>query len=114
MKALTNIDQIRARNALHERARRVKKDKNEGDNLSGFPSLIINNGLLPALAFALHKGEQHERIADAIAFHLNECGIISSENGKELCSKLCQDSSITLRRASLETLAFLAYLKRFY
>lgn len=114
MSKLVNIEQIRAANALA--ASEVKRDKSngEGDNLSGFPSLIINNGLIAAIAFCVDKGGQHERIAAAIARHLKSRAILASDSAKDLRDKLCHYESTTLRNATRETLAFLAYLKRFH
>lgn len=113
MNRLINIEQVRAKNALGEIARKARKQAGEGDNLSGYPSLIVNNGLLATLAFSLDKGKQHGRIADAIAFHLNDLGIVQSNGGRSLLDGLCSGGSATLQRATREALQFLAYLKRF-
>jgi CRISPR type III-B/RAMP module-associated protein Cmr5 len=110
---LTNIEQIRAKNALGEIASKVKRNSDEGDALSGYPSLIINNGLLATIAFAVYKGEIHTRIADAIAYHLNDRKIVVAANAIGLRKTLTECDSSSLRRATTETLAFLSYLKRF-
>ncbi|MFT6864127.1 MAG: CRISPR/Cas system CMR-associated protein Cmr5 small subunit [Akkermansiaceae bacterium] len=112
MSKLINLDQVRAANALA--ASEVKKSDNEGDNLSGYPSLVINNGLIATIAFSVDKGKQHERIAFAIATHLAQRGIILSNSAIGLRDALCAVSSSVLKRATAETLAFLAYLKRFH
>ncbi len=115
MSQLVNIDQIRARNALgHPEVKADKDGKKEGDNLSGYPSLIINNGLIATLAFSVDKGGQHERIAKAIAHHLKDRGIAQADNAKDLRDTLCREDSTTLRLATHEALAFLSYLKRFH
>lgn len=98
-------------------AEKVRKTENEGDNLSGFPGLIINNGLLATLAFCKDKGTttQHGRIATAIAYHLNDRKIITSSDGEDLLEKLCQaDDADIIRQATTEALFFLNYLKRFH
>lgn len=112
---LKNIEQIRAKNALGKTASEVKKQGEEGDALSGFPSLIINNGLLATLAFSAHKGESRERIAAAIAEHLVDRNIVpkGTEGSRSLIKALSECDSSVLRRATTETLAYLAYLKRF-
>ncbi|MDB0056972.1 type III-B CRISPR module-associated protein Cmr5 [Akkermansiaceae bacterium] len=112
---LTNLEQLRAKNALCDIASKAKRDKEagEGDVLSGYPSLIINNGLLATIAFAVYKGELHERIADVIAYHLNDRKIITAANAINLRKALTECDSSALRRATSETLAFLSYLKRF-
>jgi CRISPR type III-B/RAMP module-associated protein Cmr5 len=112
-----NLEQIRAKHAL-EQTPMVKKRDNEGDCLSGYPSLIINNGLLATLAFSLDKEKQHERVANAVAFHLHQLGTVpQAGNGRPnaltLRDALTKADSQTLRRATGEALAFLAYLKRF-
>ena len=112
MSKLINVDQIRAANALS--ATEAKKKEGEGDNLSGFPSLIINNGLISTIAFSVDKGGQHERIASAISSHLSQRGIILSASAKDLRDGLCSASSSTLKLATTESLEFLAYLKRFH
>ena len=113
MSQLINIEQIRASNALGEIARKARKANGEGDNLAGYPSLIINNGLIATIAFSIDKGKQHQRIADAIAFHLNDRHILSASNAEGLRDSLCRDGAGILQRATREALEFLSYLKRF-
>jgi CRISPR/Cas system CMR-associated protein Cmr5 small subunit len=115
MSHLINIEQIRAKNALGKTAQeaKAKKENGEGDNLSGYPSLIINNGLIATIAFSIDKGKQHQRIAHALAFHLNERGIISAKDATGLRDALCMGNAATLQRATHEALQFLSYLKRF-
>ena len=109
-----NLEQVRAKHAL-ERASDARKQNNEGDCLSGYPSLIINNGLLATLAFSLDKKKQHLRVADAVAFHLHHLGVVvqSTPSAAGLRDLLVKTDSHKLRRATAEALAFLAYLKRF-
>lgn len=116
---MENLEQRRAEHAIHC-AKGCRKTKEEGDCLSGYPALIINNGLLACLAFSLEKEGQHSRVADAIAYHLHElevCKCIGggSADARWLLSHLSrpETSAHALRRASNETLAFLGYLKRF-
>jgi CRISPR type III-B/RAMP module-associated protein Cmr5 len=111
MSQLINIDQIRAKNALA--AIGAKKQNGEGDNLSGYPSLIMNNGLIATIAFSIHKDKQHKRIADAIAVHLNDRKIVSANSAANLRDALCNSNAATLQRATHEALQFLSYLKRF-
>ena len=113
MSKLENIDQVRARNALSEPAQQARKKGDEGDALSGYPSLIINNGLIATLAFSLDRKGQHQRIANAVAHHLEDRKIAQAKDAKALRDELCQGDSAKLRRATGESLAFLAYLKRF-
>lgn len=112
-----NLEQVRAKHAL-DRAPAVKKQNNEGDCLSGYPSLVVNNGLLATLAFSLDKEKQHVRVANAVAYHLHTLDTVrQTGNGVPsavtLRDALTKADSQTLRRATGEALAFLAYLKRF-
>lgn len=113
MSHLINIDQVRAKNALSEKAAAIKKLESEGDALSGFPSLIINNGLIACIAYSIDKEKQYLRIADALAYHLNERQILTCNNALSLRNALCNADTPTLQRATHESLEFLAYLKRF-
>ena len=113
MSQIVNIEQVRARNALSEAAKNARKTANEGDNLSGYPSLIINNGLIATSAFSIDKGNQHQRIAEALAYHLNERKVLVANGAVGLRDALCNGNASTLQRATREALQFLSYLKRF-
>lgn len=121
---MKNLDQIRAHNALRHRDL-IEKSQGGGDAISGFPMLVLNDGLLAALAFACewkekakgtrkHPGEF--TVAAALADHLatETNAICAWKTPDALLSGLAsQDSDILLRRATAEALAFLNYLKRF-
>jgi CRISPR/Cas system CMR-associated protein Cmr5 small subunit len=123
---MENLEQRRAAHAL-AKAESCRKQSGEGDCLSGYPGLIINNGLLSCLAYSLEKKGQHERVANAIAYHLHEMEICERFGGGQADgSWLLQHltgrtpaagnqavTAHTLRRATDEALAFLGYLKRF-
>lgn len=123
---MENLEQRRAKNAL-ARTQACRRQQGEGDCLSGYPGLIINNGLLACLAYSLEKEGQHQRVADAIAYHLDAMAICERIGGGQAdASWLLQylsgrvngprnqpATAHTLRRATDEALAFLGYLKRF-
>ena len=133
---MENLEQHRAANAL-ARATDCRKRADEGDCLSGYPSLITNNGLLACLAYSIEKSTRDGRlvptkqwinVANAIAFHLDKMGIARRNGGqadaiwlRDYLAGRAQDNrnerigvdSFTLRRATNEALAFLGYLKRF-
>ena len=116
---IESIEQLRARNAFAS-AKNVAARDDEGDALSGFSSLIINNGLLPALAFALEKdNSQHRRICDALAKHIVSMKQFafncnrSDSSGSELQAWLIEGDSFRLRQVAAEAMAYLAYLKRY-
>src|SRR6266478_2219289 len=101
-----HLEQVRAKHAL-DRATDVKKQTSEGDCLSGYPSLVVNNGLLATLAFSLDKKKQHARVANAVAYHLHELGTVpQTGNGGPsagtLRDALTKADSQTLRRATGE------------
>ena len=124
---IQNLEQKRASNAL-DKAPSCRKRADEGDCLSGFPSLIVNNGLLACLAYSIEKSAKKDgsidrekqwfNISNAIAFHLHEMGIAQRAQGQADALWLRdylvgRADSFVLRRATDEALAFLSYLKRF-
>ncbi len=111
-----NLEQIRAHNALaaaqnpdrHLRAEYVKK----------IPAMIIQNGLLGAIAFALEKGGDYTNIFFAVLTHLASDQIrlnlgIQPEAVRGFLGALADESSAVLRAITAETLAYLNYLRRF-
>lgn len=121
---MKNLDQIRAYNALRHKDR-IANSQGGGDAISGFPMLLLNDGLLAALAFACewkdqragtrkHPGEY--TVATAMTDHLNneDYPICSATDPDDLLHQLASANTDTLlRRATAESLAFLIYLKRF-
>jgi CRISPR type III-B/RAMP module-associated protein Cmr5 len=101
--------------------------KKEGNVVSGFPTLIRIDGLLPALAYAVERKEDRQtrrmvpknpgefQIAAALVEHLrNEEILKKSSNPDEMVNELASGCDASqLRRATSESLAFLNYLKRF-
>ncbi len=119
---MKTLAQIRAANALS--ASRVKGmgfGQKGGNALSGFPMLIKTDGLLAAGAFAVElnaKGQSKQDgarlIMNAVAEHLAGVGICKATVAKDLVEELATATDASqLRRATVETLAFLNYLKRF-
>ncbi len=113
---MQNLDQIRAAAAnkllpLGERHQFYRND------VVGIPALILSNGLLAAAAYCCENGKDNrggmKNAFDGIAKHLRERGLTSSSTGQELVLDLAARNSLDLQRATTETLAFLAYLKRF-
>ena len=116
-----NLEQIRAKHALAFWRDREKDDnvKGEqgGDVVRGLASLIINNGLLATIAFSKEKGKGYETFMVEIGKFLCD-GDVAVIRGKVasldafICA-LTENDSHTLQRATDETLAYIAYLKRF-
>jgi CRISPR-associated protein Cmr5 len=115
---MKNLEQIRAMNALEaiEGATSFKGIQN-GDALSGYPAMIIGNGLLAAIAFSIKQKGGHEDICNAIACHLSnkEVNLFQSNapNARSLLKYLCERDSAQLRLCTTEALAYLNYLRRF-
>ena len=116
---MRNKEQIRAANALDSlrRVPELNKGQQGGDALTGFPALIVGNGLLATVAFSQAKGSGHTCICDAIARHLahKAIGLLdkTSTDATAMARELAQENSDKLRLCTAEALAFLNYLRRF-
>lgn len=124
---MKNIEQCRAANALTQAY--LCRKREHGDCLPRYPGLIINNGLIATLAFAIEKsiGERNQwwHVSTAIAKHLQSLNIVKNKqshgtenqpdtNADSLLKTLINDAdSLLLRRATDEAIAYLGYLKRF-
>lgn len=115
-----NLDQVRAKNAHEAVSGGLRGHGVEnGDAISGFPALIVNNGLLSTLAFSISKKDKggYKEIGDAVAVHLAD-PVVKLLVGKPATLVglrdylVTQDSSV-LRNCTAEALAYLNYLKRF-
>lgn len=121
---MKNRDQVRAKNALEAiDGRATYRGIEGGDALSGFPALVISNGLLATLAFSKSKGQEYPKICAAVARHLadREIALIPSLPSQDdpvaamdhLIKALTSGDSDLLRLCTAETLAYLNYLRRF-
>ncbi len=117
---MKNLEQVRARNAHAAIQAGVRgRGVEDGDALSGFPALVINNGLQATLSFSISKKDKggYKEICDAIATHLADPligllkGVPATREG--LRDFLAEQDSGTLRLCTGETLAYLNYLRRF-
>lgn len=116
---MKNLDQIRAKNA-HDAVQRGVQGRGvqDGDALSGFPALIVNNGLLSTVAYAISKKDKggYREICDAIARHLADPAIsllAGQATMPGLRDHLAAQDSAALRLCTAEALAYLNYLRRF-
>lgn len=123
MSKLTNLEQVRAARAINDatliaEARHASK---EGDQLSGYHSLIITNGLLATFAYSADKGGEHRLIAEALIRHISALqraklfpGIPMPERLQTALSHISSkvDDDL-LRMMTAESMAYLNYLKRF-
>lgn len=126
---MKNLEQIRALHAhrfwnpTDERGKQRLADvKGEqgGDVVRGLSSLILTNGLLATLAFAKEKRKGYQTFMEEIGRYLASQG----DSGRKLFSApvnslddfinvLTGGDSLVLQQAADESLAYLAYLKRF-
>lgn len=123
MSKLTNLEQVRAARAFTD-AKRIadaRQESKEGDQLSGYHSLIITNGLLATFAYSADKGGEHHLIAEALVCHisaLQQAGLFPGIPMPErllpalrhISTKVDDD---LLRMMTAESMAYLNYLKRF-
>ncbi len=116
---MQNHDQIRARNALAFSAQPLAGQQG-GEVIKNLPHQILNHGLLAVAAFGFADNQKAVgRVFDAIAQHLADKDIAIVD---EVCtdqSKLMEfltrkeTTSETLKLATTEAMAWLAYAKRF-
>lgn len=130
---LQNREQIRAKHALGFAQKvasgKVKATGKEGgDAMKKIPPMIMANGLLAAIAFAIEqtkdrksgqmvaRSEGHQAIFDAIAEHLasEEIDITAGvSSARQLIDHLAGADSHTLKLATAEALEWLGYARRF-
>ena len=126
---MKNLEQIRALHAHrfwspaddHGRQRLLDvRGEQGGDVVRGLSSLIITNGLLATLAFAKEKRKGYPTFMEEIGRYLSSQGddgrkIFTSQVNSldDFINVLTGGSSTALQRAADESLAYLAYLKRF-
>ncbi len=112
-----NLEQIRAKNAL-QLAQGWSLKRVESKRA---PAMIMENGLLGALAFANEKGGEMAKVMKACVAHWQSlpsgvlpAGIMDSSVNLETFSKeICECSAAELRRRTEEIMAFLNYLRRY-
>ncbi|MAV39155.1 MAG: hypothetical protein CML12_01055 [Puniceicoccaceae bacterium] len=113
---MQNLEQIRAASAIAAAQANVSYSGKEGGGnvAKRIPPLIINYGLLQFLAYADSEGGAERNIADFLAKHLSDVGIIAKcDDTKGLIQALMQGDSQLLKRATAETMAWFNYARRF-
>lgn len=118
---MQNLEQIRARNALrcqHEHGTLIVGPQG-GEVIKKLPPLILNHGLLATAAYAYTQKEGWKTVLNHVARHLAdpEIGIVpaATNSHDQLMAFLTGPSatSETLKLATLETMAWLTYARRF-
>ncbi|HRD50427.1 MAG: type III-B CRISPR module-associated protein Cmr5 [Candidatus Competibacter sp.] len=78
------------------------------------PALIINNGLMQALAFYQSKGKAHHlALNQHLCEWLRQRGIVQQANFPGVMTALHEADAPTFRRATEETLALLKWIRQF-
>lgn len=119
---LVNLEQVRAAQAVGDAQDILKKRGSSGNQLNGYHSLIITNGLLSTLAFSAAKGGEYALIAEILVGHLAHLQKLRLFPGAVLTTSLnsaIRDMSSRdvspqlLAMMTDECMAYLNYLKRF-
>lgn len=116
---MKNLEQIRAKNAWEAASNPENfKGKNEGETVKKVPTMIRDNGLLGALAFAMESSDGYKETFTAIIKHLQDENVQRYPgqnrcNLEEFFKYLIEHDSATLRDITSETMAYLNYLRRF-
>ena len=115
---MQNLNQIRARNVLEFANSGSVKGRNGGEVIKKIPPVIMNNGLMAALAYSMDKNQQAWRnVFDGIAVHLSskEIAMIPSDkcNAEFLLDYLASEAtSAELRDITAEVGEWLGFARR--
>lgn len=113
---MKNLEQIRAKNALDATTGKTFKGANDGEVVKKIPTMIRENGLLGALAFAVENESKkgHADVFRAIIRHLADIRVIKKEiDLTAFVQELCAADAVYLRVVTAESMAYLNYLRRF-
>lgn len=113
---MPNLEQIRAKNAYAARES-IGTGKEGGRAVAKkVPAMIIANGFIGALAFAIEDDGGYLDVFRAVIKHLHDahldCGMKATDPAKFL-DELCGCDADTLRAITAEAMAYLNYLRRF-
>ena len=119
MSTMQNLNQIRARHVLMFATRGSVRGQNQGEVVKKIPPVILNSGLLAALAYSMDpKQSGWKTVFDGIATHLasREIGLVpSGVNTAELLLDFLAEentSSAKLRDATDEAMLWLEFARR--
>ncbi|MGN0879879.1 MAG: type III-B CRISPR module-associated protein Cmr5 [Oligosphaeraceae bacterium] len=112
---MQNLDQKRALNAMAAVRKYDPQGKNDGNVIKKVPTMIQQNGLLGAIAFALDDKSGHAAVLKGAMEHYQTYDP-TSPAGNDLnvfAEWLCKQDSARLRAATAEILAYLNFYRRF-
>jgi CRISPR type III-B/RAMP module-associated protein Cmr5 len=122
---MKNLDQIRAENALKAAESTTFSGAEGGSIVKKIPTMIRENGLLGALAFACEKNNKgefksgdHHKVFEKIMEHLRDSRInllpaSAGHSADDFLSHAAEVSSAELRALTDESMAYLAFFRRF-
>jgi len=118
---MQNLEQIRAASAWQTGRDETAGGKQNGEVIKKIPPMIQNHGFLAAAAYAYDDGNRGWRVAfDAIARHLADTRIGILPREKDDTAKMIEfltigegATSLNLKNATAEALAWLGYARRF-
>lgn len=119
---MKNLDQIRAANALEAASGTKYRGAANGEVVKKVPTMIRENGILGALAFAIENDGKsgHADVFRAVIHHLvdvrtpmSHASLSHESSPQELMKHLAAADAATLRAVTAESLAYLNYLRRF-
>jgi len=117
---MKNLEQIRAKNAFALSKETTLQGKQGGEVIKKVPTLILNHGLLATVAYSYsEKADAWIKLFDAIARHLADPEVAILPSGcctrDNLMEKLTDKSASSelLKRATAESMAWLAFARRF-
>lgn len=113
---MRNLEQLRAIHAYKSR-NNIGEGKDGGGSVAKkVPALIISNGFLGALAFAIEDNGGYLTVFKAIIGYLQENKMsygIAAKEPKAFLEELCNKDAAVLRAITAEAMAYLNYLRRF-
>lgn len=119
---MKNLDQIRAANAIRHQ-NTVFPGAEGGEVVKKVPTMIRDNGMLAAAAFAAepkgngnYKNPGHKKVFDCIIEHLASNGVNLLERAmplEDFIRFLVGGDSVVLRNITTESMEYLNYLRRF-
>ena len=119
---MQNLEQVRARNALNFATKDGEKVCGPlgGEVIKKLPPLILNHGLLATAAYSFTEKVGWQLTFDAIARHLADpdVAVFPADKVKDRVSLLAfltakDTTSEVLKLATIETMAWLQYARRF-
>lgn len=121
--SIQNLEQVRARHALDfAKSEAPKHGANGGEAMKKIPPMILESGLMAAIAFAIEERKNKvvrpgfSAAFDAISLHLCHEKIALLDgvgSAAALIDALAGSDSETLKLATAEALEWLGYARRF-